>query len=56
MVEGGLIGWAIAANGFASSGSCQMRLGIEIGFFGSLTVAPVLVVMFLRRLRNGDRR
>ncbi len=56
LVAGAIIGSAIAANVFAGSGSHSLRLAIEIGLFGSLALAAVLVVTFLHRMSKGDRR
>jgi hypothetical protein len=56
LVTGAIIGSAIAANVFAASGSHNVRLAIEIGFFGSLALAAVLVITFLRRMSRSDRR
>ena len=56
LVAGAIIGSAIAANVFAGSDNRNVRIAIEIGFFGSLALAAVLVIMFLRRLSRGDRR
>lgn len=54
LVAGALIGSALASSVFAESDDA-LRFWSEVAFFGSLSVAAVLVVLFLRRT-SGPRR
>ena len=53
LVCGGIIGSAIAATAFA--GTSMERYG-TVGFFASLALGAVLVVLYLGRLLRGGRR
>jgi ubiquinone biosynthesis protein len=57
LVAGGIIGSAIAASALAGTGS-RMELYAQVGFFASLVLAAVLLVIFTVRLfrRPPDRR
>ena len=53
LVCGGIIGTAIAATAFAGT---SMERYATIGFFGSLTIGAVLLVVYLFRLFRGNER
>ena len=57
LVSGGIIGSAIAASALEGSGS-RMEEYAQWGFFGSLILGAVLVVIYTVRLfrGGGDRR
>ncbi len=55
LVAGGMIGSAIAATVFDSTGNDTLTDAANIGFFASLAIAAVLVVIFLRRLIREDK-
>ncbi|MGB7979573.1 MAG: AarF/UbiB family protein [Candidatus Nanopelagicales bacterium] len=54
LVAGGIIGSAIAATALAGSGSA-METYAQWGFFGSLALGAVLLVVYTVRLFRGDR-
>jgi ubiquinone biosynthesis protein len=55
LVAGGMIGSAIAATVFDSTGNDALTDAANIGFFASLAIAAVLVAIFLRRLIKEDQ-
>jgi hypothetical protein len=56
LVAGALVGSAIASQVFADAADDRLRVASEIGYFGSLAVAGVLVVVSLWRLVRRPRR
>jgi ubiquinone biosynthesis protein len=56
LVAGALVGSAIASQVFADAADERLRVASEIGYFGSLGVAAVLVIVFLWRLVRPRRR
>jgi ubiquinone biosynthesis protein len=55
LVAGGIIGSAIAASALADTGSAMERYA-QIGFFASLILGAVLVVIFTLRVFRSDQR
>jgi predicted unusual protein kinase regulating ubiquinone biosynthesis (AarF/ABC1/UbiB family) len=56
LVAGALVGSAIASQVFSDAANDRLRVASEVGYFGSLAVAAVLVVVFLWRLVRPRRR
>jgi hypothetical protein len=56
LVAGALVGSAIASQVFAQAADGRLATLSEVGYFASLGVAAVLVVLFLWRLTHSRRR
>ena len=56
LVAGALVGSAIASQVFSRAADERLRMLSEVGYFASLGVAAVLVVLFLWRLTHSRRR
>ena len=54
LVAGALVGSAIASSVFGEAEDPRVRFATQAGFFASLGVAAVLVVIYLVRLARGE--